>query len=1125
VHIGTSLVIVTVAYWTYALLAVPLIEPPAESPKQAAAGPDREPPPPPITKHLAGLFPPNSWVFQDPKILLSENALLLMQRYDSLGNGWVDLFPLVVLFLPEDPNMEFPERVRRAMILEAPEGAKVRFDQAVSLTRLQIGRPKEGKLRGPVTLRRQGLRADHADDLLVHSREVELNEERIWTPHEVDFRSGRSYGMGRQMEIRLRPREGPAAKSRSGPNVGGIEQFEVQVLERLHLEPAAKEMPTAAVVSPHPRAGAEGGSLPKGEGTGKGAPAMASTSRPGVPRGAAALGAGSSGPIEVACRGPFRFHLVRQVATFRDQVELVRIRSPGPNDQVHCELLSVYFTQAQRAGKPAGNRAEAAQRQSLGLDLEPRRLVAEGQPATVSAPADKVFVRGVHIEYDLQTGMVILTDPQEGVLRQGPNEIHTRSFRYDPAAEPGHLGQAWAKGPGWVRGLMADRPGQPFTAQWREQLEIRPDGAYHRVSLTGGAGICSESTGKLDARQIFFWLLEVPPPGGRGQGQLQPDRMLAEGDVKSDSPQLSSAVERMEVYFSPAPPAARGSGALLPAVGPAGVRPPAPAGPAFVRAASGPVAGPMPAGPAFGPALPGTASPPGAPGPAGPDPRAPPGGTLPGSPAGAPSGPQHLDVQGRHLVAHALVDDQHKTALTAVTVDGNVRCAETQTAGAPSVPGEQPMLVSGERLDVTDANLPAATALVTGSPAHFEGRGINLNGSNIHLHRGQNRVWVEGPGWMLVPMDKNLDGRPLERVVPLRIDWRRRMDFDGLTTHFEGEVVATGPSQQLRTPVMDVRFQRPVVLTEPHPQQPPQVETIACGGGVFMESQTFEGDQQIAYDRMAVPDLMVNLLSGVMGAGGPGWLISVRRGTAGIARPQAPPPSGIARLQAPPPAAIAGLQAPPPAGIARPQAAHAAARSAQLMGLHVRYLGSITGNVLRKEMTFHDQVRAAYAPVQGWLATLESDNPQVLGPTAVVVHSDHLTVVDMAAAGRPSGPGGAAGGNRHAELLAAGNVIAEGSTLTAKQTLVNYTALAARMSYSELKDLMVLEGDGRTDAELFREEHVGSQPVRLAAQKILYWLQQNRASVEGARSLDLNQMPGGEWKKGEKLPPSGEPRP
>jgi hypothetical protein len=351
-------------------------------------------------------------------------------------------------------------------------------------------------------------------------------------------------------------------------------------------------------------------------------------------------------------------------------------------------------------------------------------------------------------------------------------------------------------------------------------------------------------------------------------------------------------------------------------------------------------------------------------------------------------------------------------------------------------------------------------------------------------------------------MDKDLDGRPLERAVPLRIDWRRRMDFDGLTTHFEDEVTATGPSQQLRTPVMDVRFQRPVVLTEPHPQQPPQVESISCGGGVFMESRSFEGDQQIAYDRMEVPDLAVNLLSGVLGAGGPGWLISVRRGAAGIARPQAPP-----------------------GGIARPQAAQAAAHSAQLMGLHVRYLGSISGNVLRKDMTFHDQVRAAYAPVQGWLATLESDNPQVLGPTAVVLHCDHLTVVDMAAAGHPAGPGGAAGGSRHAELLAAGNAIAEGSTLTVKQTLVNYTARAARMSYSELKDLMVLEGDGRADAELFREEHVGSQPVRLAAQKILYWLQQNRASIEGARSLDLNQMPGGEWKKGEKLPPSRAPRP
>ena len=1063
VHIGTSLAIVVAAYWVYALVAVPVIEPPAESPRQSEGSGSDVPPPPSITKHLAGLFPPGSWVFSDPKVLLGQNALLLMQKYDSLGGGWVDLCPLVVLFLPEDENLEFPERVQRAMILEAPQGAKVRFDQPVSLARLRIGRPVEGKLRGPVTLRRRGRRADHADDLLVHSREIELNEQRIWTAQEVDFSWGRSYGKGRQMEIRLRPGEGPAPKSHSGPNVGGIEQFEVQVLEKLHLEPAEKETLETAQASASPP-------LPT-------MPTNAARRCPTVPgegtkpaRGPGALGTGASGPIEVTCRGPFHFHVVRQVATFRDQVELVRIRTPAPNDQVHCELLSIFFSQAQSAAKPGGNSAEAAQRRNLGFDLEARRFVAEGHPATVRAPADKVFVRGEHLEYDLKTGIMVLVDPKEAVLQQGPKEIHTANLRYEPAAEPGHLGQALAKGPGWVRGLMTDRPDQPFAAQWLEQMEIRPEGKYHRLSLLGGASIRSESTGKLDARRIHFWLAPAAPlaasrsaetpPGGRGQGQLRPDRMLAEGDVRSDSPQLSSAVDRLEVYFTAASPAP----------------------------------GPQPATP-------------------GPQPTAhsPP----PTAPGQAPAAAGHMHVEGQRLVAHMLLDDQQHAALTAVTVEGRVRCTETQTA----VPGEQPVLISGERLDVTDANLPAAQGLVTGtvpaSPAHFEGRGISLTssnpaGSNIHFHRGQNRVWIEGPGWMLVPMDKDLDGRPLERPVPLRVDWRRRMEFDGLTAHFEEQVKATGPAQQLQTPVMDVRFQRPLVFTQPRPQQPPQVETISCGGGVFMESRAFEGDVQIAFDRMEVPDLTVNLLSGVLRAGGPGWLISVRRGTAALGPGIGKPPGARVTTAAKPPAAV-------PAGFAATPAATAKPPAAQLMGLHLRYLGSITGNVLAKEMTFHDQVRSAYAPVQSWLATLESDNPQLLGPNAVVVHSDHLTVVDMGPPGHPAAPAGPNGG-RHAELLAAGNAIAEGSTLTDKQTLVSYTARATRMDYSQFKDLVVLEGDGRTDAELFREEHVGSQPAYLAAQKILYWPQQNRTSIEGARALNLNQMPGAQWQQGAKLP-------
>ena len=86
------------------------------------------------------------------------------------------------------------------------------------------------------------------------------------------------------------------------------------------------------------------------------------------------------------------------------------------------------------------------------------------------------------------------------------------------------------------------------------------------------------------------------------------------------------------------------------------------------------------------------------------------------------------------------------------------------------------------------------------------------------------------------------------------------------------------------------------------------------------------------------------------------------------------------------------------------------------------------------------------------------------------------------------------------ELGAGGNVLVEGESFTAR---------SARLTWSEAKDLLVFEGDGRSDAQLFRQLKAGSQPSTASAGKILYWRALNRVDVEDARFLDLDQLNGG----------------
>jgi hypothetical protein len=304
VRIFGSFGIVLVSYCAYAILAVPFIEPPADPRRDQAVSTknwaDANSGRPAQRRELEALFPPGSWELQDPKILESDQVKVLIQRYDNLGDGLVDLFPCTMIFLSDTPGLDPVERMRQSIVLEAPEGAKLRFDKVFDPQRLKIGRLVEGHFPGRVTIRSQGKLPGPEDDLMVVTRDVQLTEQHVWTMHTVDFRWGSNYGRGQEMHIRLLPRDTPAKGSQAGPNVGRIEQFELRSVERLHMEPgrsSAPRQPLAGAPSP------------------QGAARPAATKPGGLP-GPLGSAAGPPLPIEVTCRGPFLFHLIQQVATF-----------------------------------------------------------------------------------------------------------------------------------------------------------------------------------------------------------------------------------------------------------------------------------------------------------------------------------------------------------------------------------------------------------------------------------------------------------------------------------------------------------------------------------------------------------------------------------------------------------------------------------------------------------------------------------------------------------------------------------------------------------------------------------------------------------------------------------------
>ena len=64
------------------------------------------------------------------------------------------------------------------------------------------------------------------------------------------------------------------------------------------------------------------------------------------------------------------------------------------------------------------------------------------------------------------------------------------------------------------------------------------------------------------------------------------------------------------------------------------------------------------------------------------------------------------------------------------------------------------------------------------------------------------------------------------------------------------------------------------------------------------------------------------------------------------------------------------------------------------------------------------------------------------------------------------------------------------------------------MTYAQAKDMLILEGDGRSDAKLFKQEAKGGEESQIAAQKILYFPKTNQVNLDGVHLLNMNQVPG-----------------
>ena len=142
------------------------------------------------------------------------------------------------------------------------------------------------------------------------------------------------------------------------------------------------------------------------------------------------------------------------------------------------------------------------------------------------------------------------------------------------------------------------------------------------------------------------------------------------------------------------------------------------------------------------------------------------------------------------------------------------------------------------------------------------------------------------------------------------------------------------------------------------------------------------------------------------------------------------------------------------------------------------------GNLYQRFIHFDSKVAAIYGPVANWQQKLELIRSGMLGPNMVQLNCERLMIADISR-----------GQSRKPQLAitAAGNTFVES---------MQYTAQAARLTYSQPKDMLVLEG-GRENAKLWLNKNNSAMPSA-SARKITV----TRGSIEafGIGFLDLSAL-------------------
>jgi len=774
-------------------------------------------------------------------------------------------------------------------------------------------------------------------------------------------------------------------------------------------------------------------------------------------------------------------------------------------DQLFCQRLDLRLLRkdARPADRDARPAAKPADDSGQTIDIESAH--ATGKEVTLSSDTEKLMARDVvDLLYEAKKGLTVLKGEPRLTAEKEGHRIVTRELQIQEVKVPGSdkaYQNVVALGPGQID--LLDKKADKYLqhASWNDTLTATKDerartakGAMQDLLvLTGAARFVDDEHGQtLQGETVKVWFSqgERPAPdkatpasslGAAQQAGVKPEHIEAIKNVSAQSSELNiHDTGRLVVRFKEAPPEALPSAKDLEAGPGAPLSPPPGTLPGDLP--------PVPRGEVRTTLPPGPVLPP--------DHRTakaePPPGPRPGAaPAPKAEEPRPIDLSARSVEVDVLRGET-KNTLEKLWTEGNVHVHQ-----APANPGEQGVDITGETLNILchpDGNL----MIVTGNEKDFARLRMDqifVMGPQIQIDQARNEAEVKGAGAMIVSSKTTLSGQPLERSVPLTIQWEKSMFLQGRYAEFSGNIQATQEPEQEPAPgqphdkgwmacnVLHVNFDRPVSLKEGNKgDKSPQVEKLLCEDKSRVEERAYEGKKLMKYQRLEAPYIQFEALEQegpeearkanpnnpghrVYASTG-GKLIFVQRGGADPLAPANPDPG-----------AAPGATKPP--GAAKP------ADPDQLKLTRVDFGGTMYANSKTNAASFRRNVRVIHLPVDDPLADIDIDVTLAKLPEgAMYLSCNQLNVFTRQEKGK-----------NYQEMHASEQAVVQSR---------EFWGRAASIHFDESKDQVIFDGGPGGTATLYKAKQQGGQWDKIIGRKIIYNRKTGEFNGDGVQLIESN---------------------